>query len=227
MKRPVSFRKPVILGVACLMLALSVVLVAGCGTAKTPTTAAPATTVAPSTTAAAAAVNADYKSYTNVEQGFTFQYPQSWELEETSSAEASAGAESVASVQVYDPLGAQDNTGSLVDGLLVNVYELSVVIDSTNLDKIEQDILDLMAELSAQLPDYQELEPLSTDELNGMPGYGVTYTYTQNGITVYGASYFLFNGDQEFQLTFQAAEENSDSAGEIYDIILGSFQPTK
>jgi hypothetical protein len=164
------------------------------------------------------------QTYTDENYGYSFEFPESWKLEEGGNADVSAGGSSAASVGVYDPEGAVAEE-TYIDMMQVSVYELSVTVDDSIMPQIKGEVETVLESLESQAGDIETLAPLAEAEVGGMSGYSVTYSFAKNGAPVTSTLYFMFSGDIEYQLTVQAADENWEANRPVFDAILGSFEP--
>lgn len=58
------------------------------------------------------------------------------------------------------------------------------------------------------LPGAKIDQPLEELKVNEVPGFGFSYSYVQDDVTLKEVSFFLFNGQYEYQLTAPAAAED-------------------
>lgn len=163
-------------------------------------------------------------TYTDSTYGYSFEYPETWKLQEGSEADVSAGGAATASVGVFDPDGAKVEQ-TYIDMMQVSVYELSVTVDESIMPEIKSEVENVLASLQSQAGDIETIAPLAETKVAGMDGYSVTYSFAKNEAPVTSTLYFLFSGNLEYQLTVQAADENWDANQPVFDAMLGSFQP--
>ncbi|MBN1321430.1 MAG: hypothetical protein JXA87_11405 [Thermoleophilia bacterium] len=164
-------------------------------------------------------------TYTDSTYGYSFRYPGDWEVRESHSTEVSAGAASVSDVSAFDPDGAADSSGSRIDVLQVSVYQLAVAVEETALPEIKPVLEGLMEDFARQSEDYATLEPLSEARVGELNGYEVTCSFTMGETPVTSTFYFLFDGDIEYQLLVQAAEQNWEADRQVFDAFVASFTP--
>jgi len=164
------------------------------------------------------------ETYSDSVYGFTFDYPADWEAFTSETAGVTSGADPAAVVTVGDPEGARvDGTG--LDLFMVRVYELSRVVDASALSEVRPDLESLIADLQSQDPTWKVEEPLTETSVGGIPGYQITSSFDWDADTpVKTASYFLFDGNIEYQLVLQAATENWEADQALFAAILASFQ---
>lgn len=165
------------------------------------------------------------ETYTNPAYGYSFKYPGDWELREADSTEVAAGAVSVSDVSAYDPDGAVDSLGGLVDVLQVSVYELTVVLEDDDLPGIKPLLEGLMEDFARQSTGFETLEALSETKTGGLSGYKVKCGFIMGDTRVTSTLYFIFDGDVEYQLLTQAAEENWGANRQVFDAFVSSFTP--
>jgi hypothetical protein len=167
------------------------------------------------------------ETYTDPDYGFSFDYPSDWQLIAASDADVnvSGGAAPKANVSVGDPNGKIiDGTG--VDMLIVRVYELNATVDDSVLPQVVPALENLIASLQVQAPSLQVLEPLAPTTVGGLNGYEFTASFEwSDGTPMMTTSYFVFDGNLEYQLVVQAAEENWDANQVVFDAFTSSFQP--
>ena len=195
----------------CLLLAITVAL-AGCGGSSGSTTV--------STTA-----NTPVKTYSDSENGYSFQYPATWTVQEGSTADLSAGGTAAASVGVYDPKGTIVNSIA-VDMAQISLYKLNLTVTDSMMSDIKVQVQDVLSSLESRAGQIKTLEKLSETTVNGMKGFKVTYSLTKEKAPVVSTLYFLFSGKTEYQVTVQAAKANWDTDKVIFDSMLASFKPT-
>ena len=164
------------------------------------------------------------ETYSDSVYGFTFDYPADWQAFTSETAGVTSGADPAAVVTVGDPEGARvDGTG--LDLFMVRVYELSRVVDASALSEVRPDLESLIADLQSQDPTWKVEEPLTETSVGGVPGYRTTSSFDWDADTpVKTTSYFLFDGDIEYQLVLQAATENWEADQAVFAAILASFQ---
>ena len=171
-----------------------------------------------------AAGAADTKTYTDPDYGYSFAYPSSWKVQEDTSVDVSAGGTSAGGVGVYDPNGAKVGN-TYIDLVLVSVYKLTVTVDDSVFPQLKSEIEAVLASLESQGTGVKVEQPLAETTAAGMKGYSVTYTFTKDGAPCTSTLYFLFDGNMEYQLTTQAADENWAANQPIFDAMIASFKP--
>ncbi len=164
------------------------------------------------------------ETYTDPTYGYSFEYPDDWELQESDTAEVTSGSASESSVGVFDPDGAVVDD-SYVDLAQISIYELDVTVDESKIAAIKPEVEALLADLQAQDPTWQVVELLSDTEVAGLSGFKTTYTFLMNETPATCQFYFLFTGNTQYQITLQAATENWEAEQTAFDAILASFKP--
>jgi hypothetical protein len=208
---------------ACLLL-VTMVALAGCGGSDAGTTPSNSSG---STGSSSVSTTEDstLKTYSNGEYSYSFQYPETWTLQEGSTADVSAGGTAVANVGLYDPDGtvAQD---TYIDMAQVSVYKLNVTVDGSMMADIKTEVQNVLSSLESQAGEIKTMEALAETTVNGMSGFKITYSLTKENAPVVSTLYFLFSGNMEYQVTVQASKENWDAKKLIFDALIGSFKPT-
>lgn len=164
------------------------------------------------------------KTYTDKTFGFSFEYPEDWKLEEGNTAEVTAGGGSAGAVAVFDPDGAK--VGDIyIDLMQVSVYELTIVVDESMMSDVKVELENVLAQLEAQSADMNMETDLTAVTVNGMLGFEITYTFLKDGEPATSTLYFLFDGDIEYQLTTQSADEHWEANQPVFDAMVASFKP--
>lgn len=203
---------------ACLLLAI-VVALTGCGGSDA------GTTTSGGSSSASTAEDSSLKTYSNGEYSYSFKYPDTWTLQEGSTADVSAGGTSVADVGLYDPKGtiAQD---TYIDMAQISVYKLNVTVDDSVMADIKTEVENVLSSLESQAGEIKTVEALAETTVNGMAGFKITYSLTKENAPVVSTLYFLFSGNMEYQVTVQASQENWAAKKPIFDALIASFKPT-
>ena len=207
------------LAFAVLLLTLAGA-VAACGgeEATTSTAGSTAVTAGESSTTAAP----DAATYTDATYGFSFKYPKDWELSVEPVGGTKAGEEASNSMGVYDPEGTQAGD-VFIDGVIISVYKLNIVVDEATVGELRPEVEQSLISLEEQRGDMQVVEDLQQITLNGMPGFQITYSLTNEGVPSMSQLVFLFREDTEYLLTVQAAEATWESNQENFELILSTF----
>lgn len=165
-----------------------------------------------------------FKTYSDKTYGFSFQYPEDWRVQEGNSAEITAGSNAKTAVGVFDPRGTKVND-IYIDLMQLALYELNATIDETMMPLVKPELENVLAQLEAQSADMERQGDLTQTTVNGLTGFMVTYTFSQDGEPATSTLYFLFAGNREYQLTCQSATSNWQENKPLFDAIVKSFQP--
>jgi len=203
--------------IVLLMIAsLAVVLVASaCGGQETTTVSGAAN--------ASGAAGSDFQTYTDPTYGFSFQYPNAWELSDQASVDATGGGSSTSQILAYDPDGAASSDGTYVDLLMVTTYRLNVTITDDDIPALESELQGLVDGLTGQGTNAEVTSPLAQTELNGLKGYTTMFSFDKEGVPCTSKLYFLFKDDVEYMVTVQAADQNWEADQAIFNTMVGSF----
>jgi hypothetical protein len=195
-------------------LALSVVLVAGCGgdepaedggdTAPTATTTtAPDDTTATSAPAddAQATTQPGGQEVTSSDDAFTFTPPPGWE-----DATDQAGSQAVAATR------AQEREGDFFTNL--------VVVTEEPIDDLEQAIEQAAEQIAGEDGSYELLEET---EIDGLPAFGYQLARTVEDVEIVQVQRWVEHEDVLYILTLSAAEDQLDAAQADLEEILGSW----
>jgi hypothetical protein len=164
-------------------------------------------------------------TYTDKTYGFSFAYPDGWEIQETAGqAGVSSGAAPVVSVAAYDPKGAIAGN-SYTDILEVSLYKLSGEVDDSVMAQLETEVKGVFDDLQTQAADMKIVEPMASVTLGSLKGWKITYSFDKNGAPAESTLYLMFGGSFEYQLLVQAATETwqADQAG--FQAFVSSFRP--
>ena len=107
----------------------------------------------------------------------------------------------------------------------VSVYKLAVTVDKTMMDAIKAEIERLLADLESQDSSWQRLEELTEVQVGDLPGYKTGYEFSYEGTPTKTTFYFLFSGDTQYQLTFQAVSKDWNKYQDKFKLVLESFTP--
>jgi hypothetical protein len=161
------------------------------------------------------------KHYANSTEGFSFDYPGDWVLNELGGASTD---QSGFALVVVDPAGAFLEN-QYVDGVTVNVYRLPIVADASTIADARSSAQARVEALAEQ--DWKTLTPFSDVTINGMPGFTVTCSIPiTSGQRLVSPIYFLFSGDRTFDVILQSAGQPSDELDQELDSVLYSFKPS-
>lgn len=146
------------------------------------------------------------KTYTNDQYGFTMTYDGQLE-EGESTGGVSSGGSSVFNVAFADKSGPKVG-GNYANGMQISVYKLAREIKPAEVPKLKKEVSGVVKQIMASLPGAKIDQPLEELKVNGVPGFGFSYSYVRDDVTLKAVSFFLFNGQYEYQLTAQAASED-------------------
>jgi len=164
------------------------------------------------------------KTYTDSDYGYSFDYPETWKVEDSATSDVTAGGTATGNVGVYNPEGTVvDKT--YLDLMMVTVYKLNGVVDDSVIPQLKGEIESVLASLESQDSSMKVEEALAETTVAGMKGYKVTYSFTKKDTPTTSTLYFLFNGDTEYQLTTQASTANWEADQPIFDAMIASFRP--
>jgi hypothetical protein len=166
------------------------------------------------------------RTFGDPERGFEFAYPADWYLTTDVSAEGSAGGSPGYAVGVFDPRGAQSG-GELLDGILVSVYDLDARVDEGLMPEFRAEVEGLLPQLESRLTDLLVVQPLRDTTLNGLPGFELTVTFTNEGTELRNRMLFVVDGSTEYQLTAQAAAADWQRLQSSFDVVLKTFRSTR
>jgi hypothetical protein len=163
----------------------------------------------------------DTTTYTNDEYGFSITYPARFEEGESTSA-SEAGSDAVFSIGFADPDGTIVD-GMTVDGLQVAVYQLTREVTADEVAGLEAEFQGVVDQMMAGLQNATIENALGAVELNGVPGFGFSYTYTSDGTDLRASTFFLVEGSLEYQLTAQASLDEWDALAPELEAAAMSF----
>ena len=146
------------------------------------------------------------QTYSNSQYSFSLQYDP--RFSENSGASAQSGP---AGASAAFNMGFLDEKGTIadkkyVDGMLIAVYQLKQSISPEQVPQLKGQLEALLPTLKAGLQN-STLSALKSATVNGTPGFQLDYTYTSGGQNLQATTYFLVNGDKEYQLTIQSAAD--------------------
>lgn len=160
-------------------------------------------------------------TYANDEYGFTITY-DALLTEGTPSGGSSSGSGSEFDIAFVDT-GGTEIGGKYLEGIQLSVYELARTVERAEVPELEAEVDELVNELMGTLPDATIVDPLAGAEVNGVPGFTVSYTFSDQDVTVKAVSYFLFSGKYEYLLTGQASKENWATLSPTLEEAIASF----
>jgi hypothetical protein len=149
------------------------------------------------------------KTYTNDQYGFTITYSDKFTQGDPAEGTGKGGS-SVLDVAFADKDGPVVSD-RYVNAVQTSVYELARTIKPSEVKQIKSELQTIVDQLVASLPGSTVVEELSPVTVNGVPGFAFKYTYTEGGKEMTAATFFLFKGKYEYQVTAQAATSDWES----------------
>jgi len=165
------------------------------------------------------------KTYTNDTYGFVMTYDGILQ-EGKSVGGTGAGGNSVFDIAFADLNGAKV-AGNYVDGIQVSVYKLAREVKPAEVPGLKKEFQGVVDQLIGSVQDGTIDEPLKAVTVNGVPGYRLAYTYKQDGALTKSVTYFLVKGQNEYQLTAQASNQNWAAARDKLEQAIQTFKTTK
>ena len=160
-------------------------------------------------------------TYHNDEYGFSITYPSDYKEAPVEFSSSTANG------PVFD-IGFGDPEGTIIDdmaldGLQISVYELSKKVPPESVPDLEKDFQNLVDSLMPGLEDGKILDPLGPVELNGVPGFGFSYTYKQGDTEIRATTFFLVKGQYQYVVTAQASMDRWDEVSPELEAAAMSF----
>lgn len=112
---------------------------------------------------------------------------------------------------------------SYLDTIMVTVYELARSVKPSEVPDLEAEMQEMVDGLLGSLENATVVRKLAPVEVNGIPGFSVTYTFDDLGEQLTAASYFLFKDKYEYQVTIQSATDRWDELKGKFDQAVQSF----
>ena len=103
-----------------------------------------------------------------------------------------------------------------VDGLSVSVYDLGAEFTPEEVPDLEAEFASLVNQMVGGLENGAAEGPLESVEVNGVPGFKVTYTYTNEDTEMQASTVFLVKGQYEYMVTSQATADRWDEICLLY-----------
>ena len=94
------------------------------------------------------------------------------------------------------------------NGMRISIYKLAREVKPAEVPKLKKEISGVVKQLIASLPGAKIDQPLEELKVNGVPGFGFSYSYVQGDMTLKGVRFFLVNGQYEYVLMAEAASED-------------------
>ena len=160
-------------------------------------------------------------TFRNDEFGFSITYPEDYV---TAEPETTAGEETTSAYEIAfaDPDGTVIDELT-VDGLQISIYQLNVEFTPEEVPDLVMEFQGLVDQLVGGLENGTVEEPLSETTVNGVPGFTVTYTYTNQGNELRASSSFLVKGAYEYMVTSQATTARWDQVAPEFEAATTSF----
>jgi hypothetical protein len=149
------------------------------------------------------------KTYTNDQYGFTITYGDTFTQGEAAEG-TGKGGDSVLDIAFADKSGPVVSD-RYVNAIQVSVYELAREVKASEVPQVKGELQNIVDQLMAELPGSKMVEELSPVTVNGIPGFAYKYTYTEGGEDLTAATFFLFKGNHEYQITAQAVTADWES----------------
>jgi hypothetical protein len=161
------------------------------------------------------------KTYTNDQYGFTITYSDKFTQGEAAEGTGKGGS-SVLDVAFADKSGPVVSD-RYVNAIQTSVYELARELKPAEVKQVKGELQNIVDQLMASLPGSTVVEKLSPVTVNGVPGFAFKYTYTEGGKEMTAATFFLFKGKYEYQITAQAVTSDWDSLKAELESAVKSF----
>jgi hypothetical protein len=184
-----------------LAVAVAVLVLAACGGSVSIGGSSPSSTDGGTTTST--------KTYTNDQYGFAITYSDRF-TQGTAAEGTGKGGSSVLDVAFADKNGPVVSD-RYVNAVQTSVYQLARSLKPAEVKQIKGELQNIVDQLMASLPGSTVVEKLSPVTVNGVPGFAFKYTYTEGGKEMTAATFFLFKGQYEYQITAQAMTSDWDS----------------
>lgn len=148
-------------------------------------------------------------TYTNDQYGFTLTHDKQF-----SEGEPVAGAGAGGS-SVFDVVFADKDWTTIsdryIDAIQVSVYELALEVKPAEVPKLKSELQSVVDQLMSSTTSAKVVEPLEEVTVNGVPGFGFKYTYTEGGTELTAVTFFLFKGKYEYEITAQTTSDKWDA----------------
>jgi hypothetical protein len=161
------------------------------------------------------------KTYTNDQYGFSITYSDQFTQGEPV-AGTGAGGSSVFDVVFADKDGPVV-ADRYVDAVQVSVYELAREVEASDVPELKPELQGIVDQMMSSMPGAEVVEELTETEVNGIPGFALKYTYTEEDTPITAVTFFLFSGQYEYQITAQATTEDWATMKEPLEAAVQSF----
>lgn len=166
------------------------------------------------------------KTYANDTYRFSLSYDSGTFTEASdTSAQGSAGGSSVFDVGFVDKSGTKVS-GEYRDGVLLSVYKLSTKVTASMMPLVKDELDKLMPQLIESLGSDGKIGALQDAEAGGVQGFSADATFSMDGVPFRARLYFLINGELEYQITLQAADDRWTDLEPKFQQVIDSFTAT-
>jgi hypothetical protein len=163
-------------------------------------------------------------TYTSKDYKFQLTYDSSVLTESTSlSSAGAAGGTSVFDVGFVNPKGTK-SSGEYRDGLVVSVYKLTATVTDAMLPTVKTELEGILPQLETALGSDAKIGSLTAVDLAGIKGFSADATFTLDKTPFKATLYFLINGNLEYQVTTQAAQDKWDTMQPVFKSAMDSFK---
>lgn len=157
------------------------------------------------------------QTYTNEEEGFSFNYPSTWQQLNETDFEARKDMDSSLMLEIY----ALNDWGSERDYYASYMQVLKMPVNLTFQGTKE----DFQNSLSLTMNEVEVTELVDID-LNGIPARKLCYLFNDKGQTCVVTEYYYTIADDMFGIRFYASEKNFDKHEPIFNAIMDSYTIT-
>jgi hypothetical protein len=161
------------------------------------------------------------KTYTNDQYAFSITYGDQFTQGEPV-AGTGAGGSSVFDVVFADKDGPVV-ADRYVNAVQVSVYELAREVNASDVPELKSELQGIVDQMMSSMPTAEVTEELTETEVNGIPGFALKYTYTEEETPITAVTFFLFSGQYEYQITAQATTEDWATLKEPLEAAVQSF----
>lgn len=157
------------------------------------------------------------QTYTNEEEGFSFNYPSTWQQLNESDFEARKGMDSSLMLEIY----ALNDWGSERDYYASHMQVLKMPVNLTFQGTKE----DFQNSLSLTMDEVEVTELVDID-LNGIPARKLCYLFNDKGQTCVVTEYYYTIANDMYGIRFYASEKNFGKHEPIFNAIMDSYTIT-
>jgi hypothetical protein len=163
------------------------------------------------------------KTYTDADFGFSFGYPDNWDIDAVKPADLPEGVSK--SIGAFDPNGTtRDDLG--LDFVSVDVYEIDPSAGLT-IDTLKTEFESWLADAKGFYATMEIVEAIAPAKVGGVDGYKATYTFTDQGIELRTTEYVLLADTAMYDLYLEAGKDKWAGDQEIFNTFLTTFKPGK